>query len=46
MSCGNLGEKGGNLSVKLIIVDMETHERKPDGDVGEIWIDSPSKAAG
>ena len=46
VSCGNVGAKGGNLEVKLLIVDMKTGERKPDGEVGEIWIDSPSKAAG
>mmetsp|Transcript_40021 Transcript_40021/g.58865 ORF Transcript_40021/g.58865 Transcript_40021/m.58865 type:complete len:814 (+) Transcript_40021:93-2534(+) len=45
VSCGNLGAKG-NPSVKLIIVDMETLKRKNDDEVGEIWIDSPSKAAG
>ena len=32
--------------VDLRIVDPESHTALPEGRVGEIWVDSPSKAAG
>ncbi len=34
------------LFVQIIIVDPETSKRKGDLEVGEIWLDSPSKAIG
>lgn len=32
--------------IQIVIVDGETRKRKPDLEVGEIWVDSPSKAIG
>ncbi|MGW7362840.1 fatty acyl-AMP ligase [Streptomyces sp. NPDC054841] len=41
-SCGRVTKQGQRLQ----IVDPESRRRCPAGEVGEIWVDSPTKAAG
>uniref|UniRef100_A0A7S1C448 Carrier domain-containing protein n=1 Tax=Bicosoecida sp. CB-2014 TaxID=1486930 RepID=A0A7S1C448_9STRA len=43
VSCGKVDK---NADVDIRIVDRESLAELPDGRVGEIWIDSPSKADG
>ncbi|RMX69408.1 hypothetical protein DD238_002464 [Peronospora effusa] len=44
VGCGVPSRKDYGIDVR--IVDAETGEEKPDGETGEIWISSPSKAQG
>uniref|UniRef100_A0A7R9U2M5 AMP-dependent synthetase/ligase domain-containing protein n=1 Tax=Pinguiococcus pyrenoidosus TaxID=172671 RepID=A0A7R9U2M5_9STRA len=43
VGCGYPGRIDG---LTVAIVDLASKERKPAGDVGEIWLSSPSKARG
>ncbi|CAH0473760.1 unnamed protein product [Peronospora belbahrii] len=44
VGCGVPSRKDYGIDVR--IVDAETGEEKPDGEIGEIWISSSSKAQG
>ncbi|GAA3368964.1 fatty acyl-AMP ligase [Streptomyces sannanensis] len=42
VSCGTVDAAAG----RVLIVDPETHEVRPDGQVGEIWVNGPGVAPG
>ncbi|OWZ15549.1 Fatty-acid-CoA ligase [Phytophthora megakarya] len=44
IGCGVPSRKDYGIDVR--IVDAETGEEKPEGETGEVWISSPSKAQG
>jgi acyl-CoA synthetase (AMP-forming)/AMP-acid ligase II len=37
VGCGNV-EEAATLGIDIVIVDPDTHELRPDGTVGEIWV--------
>ena len=46
VSCGILAGAGRNPSIQVVVMDPDTGEQRAELEVGEIWVDSPSKARG